>query len=202
MKRFVLNLSGSIKSITIIDSAILIVLLSITFFMTWYMMRENSAHIIAQDVEQLATVFDRIDKECGIIGFEQQKNPINFLTLKKDGISDGNVGSMRLEHPENWQGPYVDQNPTIQGKLYEIIKTRTGYFIVPGDGVKLPNGLIIGKDIRIDADSPIACMVDAQGKSATMFEGKSLIAGPLHFTGHTQAEDLSPLQEEFAEELV
>ncbi len=202
MKQFITNIGGYIRSITLIDSLILLVLLALTFIMMFYTMRENTAHIIADDVAHLAQIFDRINASAGIIGFKQQKNPINFLNLGKNQIMDLGAGTMKLAHPEHWQGPYVEQNPKIQNKFYEIIKTNRGYYIVPGEGVKLPNGLIIGKDIKVDNMSNIACMVNEKGESATMYEGKSLVAGPLHFIGDTVNERLTPLQEDMAQELV
>lgn len=202
MKRFFTSVRGYIQSVTIVDSLILLSLLVLTFVMMFYTMRENTAHIIADDVVHLGHIFERIDSTAGIVGFDKQKNPVDFLTLTKNELYDAHAGSMKLAYPDKWQGPYLDQNPKIQNRFYQVIKTNRGYYIVPGDGVKLPNGLVIGKDIRIDLSSNIACMVDAQGESATMYDNKSLIAGPFQFTGGIASERLTPLQEEMAQELV
>lgn len=52
MKRFLNKVSGFIKSITLIDSLILIFLLSITVFMLWYSVRENTTQIMQEEISQ------------------------------------------------------------------------------------------------------------------------------------------------------
>lgn len=121
-----------------------------------YRTKETIGHVIAAQVVQLQKLFERIDQECGIIGFDYQKNPINFLTVKSFVGSE--VGPMNLTHPDRWKGPYVQDNPVVENKVYQIVRTHQGYFIAPGDGVKLPNGKVIGKDILLDEDANIICM--------------------------------------------
>ena len=48
------------------------------------------------------------------------------------------------------EGPYVQDNPTIQEEMYVILHNKSGYYIVPGDGVKLLNGKVVGTDVVLD----------------------------------------------------
>lgn len=66
---------------------------------------------------------------------------------------------MSLAHPEKWDGPYAQRNPSAEGVEYQVVKTKKGYFITPGDGVKLPSGHVIGKDIIFDEDADIQAMI-------------------------------------------
>ena len=43
---------------------------------------------------------------------------------------------------------------------YQIVSTRNGYFITPGDGVILPNKKVIGKDIIFDKNADIQKMME------------------------------------------
>ncbi|MBS1986669.1 hypothetical protein JST99_01915 [Candidatus Dependentiae bacterium] len=132
------------------------------------------ASMMVQDVAQLKEIFERIEKTCGILSFDYQANPINFLTIKKDGFVGSEIGSMNLAYPQQWQGPYLLDNPTMQNKEYEVVSTSKGYFIVPGRGVKLPNGKIVGVDIILDENADIVAMMSDQNK--LMFDGKPLAA--------------------------
>lgn len=134
----------------------------------------HTASMMAQDIAQLKEIFERIEKTCGILSFDYQANPINFLTIKKDGFIGSEVGSMNLAYPDKWQGPYLLDNPTMQGKEYEIVSTSKGYFIVPGRGVELPNGKIVGVDIMLDEHADVVAMM--HDKEKLMFDGKPLAA--------------------------
>ncbi|TET06511.1 hypothetical protein E3J79_01555 [Candidatus Dependentiae bacterium] len=130
------------------------------------------ADLIVRDVTQLATIFERIDQECKILDFDYQKNRINFLNVKSFVGSE--VGPMNLAYPDKWNGPYIDDNPTYQDKEYLVVRTKKGYFVTPGEGVKLPNGQIIGKDIILDEDADIPSMM--KDENQLMFNGKQLAA--------------------------
>jgi len=69
------------------------------------------------------------------------------------------VGPMNLVHPEKWEGPYLKDNPTIYHIAYQVVSTKKGYFVTPGDGVKLPNKKIIGTDIILDQKADIDTMM-------------------------------------------
>jgi hypothetical protein len=107
-----------------------------------------------------------------IIDFDNQKNSINFLNVAK--FTGSEVGPMNLAHPEKWEGPYLQDNPTMQHIAYQVVSTKKGYFITPGEGVKLPNNKIVGKDIVLDKKANIeAMMIDAD---ALMYKDRSLAA--------------------------
>jgi len=151
-------------------------LLTGLFFLTWYQFTKEARVIINQvivaDITQLKAIFDRIDTECGILGFDHEKNYIDFLTVKSFVSSE--IGAMNLIAPEKWQGPYVQDNPNIQSKKYEIVLTKKGYYIVPGTGVQLSNGKVMGKDIIITSATDIDTLV-AQEEGLN-YQSKALIA--------------------------
>ncbi len=113
--------------------------------------------VIAENVAQLADIFKKIDEQCGIIDFEYQKNYIDFLTV--ESFVGSEIGSMNLKYPKHWQGPYLDDNPTMQEKYYQIVRTTKGYFIVPGEGVRLANGKVIGQNIVLTENTDIEALV-------------------------------------------
>ncbi len=117
---------------------------------------ENDA-LIADHIEQLKDIFKGINESCKITGFRYPKDQIDFLNVIS--FAGSVVGSMNLLEPHNWKGPYLKENLTIAGKEYEIVATKKGYFIIPGDGVKLANGKIIGKTLPITPDSDIDAMM-------------------------------------------
>lgn len=113
--------------------------------------------IIADEVEQLKDIFIRINDAAKIKSFEDTIISIDFLNTIS--FAGNQVGPMILLYPQLWKGPYLEKNLTHQGKLYQIIKTYKGYFIVPGDGVKLFNGKVIGKDIKFDFNTDIKALL-------------------------------------------
>jgi len=137
---------------------------------TFVSSKEYTADIITHDVKKLAEILHTIDNDCGILSFDYQRNPINFLNTVSFVSSE--VGPVNLVHPENWKGPYLQDNPTIQNKEYVIIRTKYGYFITPDNGVKLPNGKIIGTDILINEDANIPEMM--HDKDLLEYQGASL----------------------------
>ena len=148
------------------------VLIGISLFKLLYYVQVASDIIIAQEVQQLVKIFKRIDKTCKIIDFDYQKNNINFLNVKT--FIGSEVGPMNLVHPDNWEGPYLKDNPTIQSKEYQVVKTKKGYFIVPGEGIRLSNGKVIGRDIILDENADIPKMM--ADKNFLNFKGKALAA--------------------------
>lgn len=140
--------------------------------------RTISDQLIVEDVQRLSQIFKTIDENCKIISFEHQKNYIDFLNVEKFVGSE--VGAMNLMAPEKWKGPYLKDNPMVQDKLYQVVRTRNGYFVTPGDGVRLANGKVIGKDIVLDEHANIEALInDPQG---LQYKGKSLAAS-IHIGG-------------------
>lgn len=156
--------------------------IALSFFTTYKKTNETVGLMISEHVSHLGDVFTKIHKTCGILSFDYQKNPINFLNVKS--FSGSQVGSMNLLHPKKWKGPYVHTNPTIQHSDFQVVRTHQGYFVAPGEGTKLPNGLTVGKDIILNETADIIKM--AQQGGVLNYKGKSLtIAIP------TQTQELS-----------
>lgn len=170
----VVRVLGYSKIVAIFIGFLLAAFLGLSLMTDWYQYKEETGEMMVQEIQQLAGIFSRIERTAGIIDFDYQKNPINFLTIKKDGFVSSEVGSMNLMYPDRWEGPYINRTPTMQSKEYQVVYTHKGYFITPGDGVVLPNKKVVGRDILLDEQSDIeALMRDPQG---LMFEGKSLAA--------------------------
>jgi hypothetical protein len=146
--------------------------MSITFMDTWYRAKDDVGMMIAQEVVQLRDIFHRIHKTCVIIDFDEQKNHINFLNVEK--FTGSEVGPMNLAHPEKWEGPYLKENPTMKHIAYQVVSTKKGYFVTPGDGVKLPNKKIVGKDIVLDQKADIEAMM--QDSAQLMYKDRPLAA--------------------------
>jgi hypothetical protein len=157
-------------------SVILIVVLFILLGATaawqfFYAPEYRVERVIDSDLQKLAAAFKKIESDVNITGIKHQRDYIDFLNVKS--FTGSEVGPLNVAHPENWQGPYLADNPTVQGQFYQIVRTHQGYFIVPGDGVTLSNGVIIGKNIILDENADIeAMMLDAK----KLFSGGKRVA--------------------------
>jgi hypothetical protein len=150
----------------------IIFFIGITFFDTMYRVKDDAGMMIASEVITLRDIFHRIHKTCTIIDFDAQKNPINFLNVEK--FTGSEVGPMNLVHPEKWEGPYLKENPTLYHIAYQVVSTKKGYFVAPGDGVELPNKKVIGRDIILDQKANIdAMMVNPE---ELLYKGRPLAA--------------------------
>lgn len=158
--------------IPILTILLFIFLVGVSLFRMFYQVQVYSDMIIAREVVELVEIFKRIDKKCKIIDFDYQKNRINFLNVEK--FEGSEVGPVNLTYPQKWEGPYLKDNPTIQEKEYQVVRTKRGYFITPGDGVVLSSGKVVGKDIVLDENADIPPMM-LEGK-ALNFKGKALAA--------------------------
>ncbi len=162
-----------------------------------------TAATISSDLRTIVHVLNKIDAECNILSFDNQRNYVDFLTVKEFVGSE--VGSLNLAHPKKWQGPYINDNPTLQEKLYEIVKTDEGVFVLPGSGVTLPNGLVMGKDIAITRKTSVIQMLKPKGK--LNYKGEKLAAHLTFKVGDWQGkkfgskdfDKISKLLEEFHE---
>lgn len=152
--------------------AIIIGGLSIGLFDTFFRSKIDEGMIIAHDIAHLQEIFSKIHKDCVIIDFDAQKNPINFLNVK--AFSGSEVGPMNVTYPEKWQGPYMEDNPTMHGIAYQVVSTTNGYFITPGDGIKLPNNKTIGTDIVLDSKANVAAMM--ADEKALLYKDQPLAA--------------------------
>ena len=164
------------KKITfsVLTLAVIALLIGITIFNMRQSLNRDTGLFIAQDIAHLATVFENINTTAGILGFDHQKNDINFLNIKKGGFVGSELGSMNLIHPDKWEGPYEKETPRMEEEDYMVVRTHKGYFITPGDGVKLPNGKIIGKDIIFDEGADIEAMM--HDEQMLSYQGNALAA--------------------------
>lgn len=153
------------------SSVLLVFTILILFNIVWYFTRNGAKHI-SKDVIELAEILKKIDKQCGIIGFDAQKITLNFLTIKKGGFTGSEVGSLRLLSPQNWAGPYLSHNKHIQGREYQLVHTKQGIFVAPGEGVKLPGGAIIGRDLLLHEDADILRMLKTERQ--LLYKGHAL----------------------------
>ncbi len=128
--------------------------------------------LIAEHIVQLDDIFKRINETCTIIGFRHKKDYIDFLNVKS--FAGSVVGSMNLAEPAKWQGPYVHESLTIGGKEYQIVATKKGFYIVPGDGVRLANGKILGKTLHINYRTDIEALM--RDPKALLSDDKPLAA--------------------------
>lgn len=162
------------KRVIVMSASIVILagLAAVSVFNFFKTSDQVTGSVITHDIAQLTQIFNKIHATCHIIGFDYQKNPINFLNVKE--FTSSEVGPMNLAYPKKWKGPYLDDNLAVQGKEYMVVKTNQGYFITPGEGVELPNNKVIGKDIVLDENANISAMM--QDKNALSYQGKPLAA--------------------------
>lgn len=128
------------------------------------------AAVIQSDLGQIEKHLATIDKDCNILSINSGRVYIDFLNVEK--FSGSMVGGINLAYAEKWTGPYMKRSPTLQGVFYEIVKTREGIYIVPGQGVKLPNGMVVGKHFDVTYASPMAQMLKPGGQ--LHYKGDSL----------------------------
>lgn len=175
--------SGKGILFSLLTLSVIALLVGITIFNGRKIIKRDAGEFIAQDIARLATIFEDINTTAGILSFDYQKNRIDFLNIKKDGFVGSELGSMNLMYPDKWQGPYEKEMPRIQEEDYMIVRTQKGYFITPGDGVRLPNGKIVGSDIILDENADIEHML--HDEQMLSYQGRPLaakisISGQMH----------------------
>ena len=146
---------------------------SLLFIFTYRIVKERPYHmaaVIKSDLEQIEKHLAIIDKECNILAMVSERIPIDFLNIEK--FSGSMVGCLNLAYPEKWKGPYLHRNPTLQGTFYDLVKARDGLFIIPGKGVRLPNGLIVEKDIKISHETSVKKLIKQGG--VLFYKGEAL----------------------------
>ena len=140
-----------------VSATIFSTLFIISVVMFWRQAYQPTDSLIHQDIVALQKIFQKINKDCKTISFAHEKNYIDFLTVKE--FVGSQVGSINLAFPKFWKGPYLNENPEIQGHAYVILKNKQGYFIVPDNGVVLGNGKVIGKDIILNCKTDMKKML-------------------------------------------
>jgi hypothetical protein len=165
------------KYFIVFSSIFLIIIFTISIIFLFLNKKYYVTKIINDDLEILHEKLARIDEDCNIINITQNPLVLDFFTVRN--FQGSVIGGINLAHPKNWKGPYLSQNPTLQGKYYEIIQAKDGLFIIPGKGVKLTNNQIVGKDIMISPSSAIGNMISPQGK---LFYKEKPMAKKITFT--------------------
>ena len=149
------------KFFPVVSSTILGLLIVFFVLRVIYTRPDFIASLIADDIKIISLALEKIDSDCNILKIKHDRDYIDFLTVRE--FEKSSVGPLNLVYPQRWEGPYLNTNPTMQEKLYEIIKTKDGIYIVPGNGVKLPNGLVVGKDFEISTETKIANLLKKGG---------------------------------------
>lgn len=134
--------------------------------------RVENDELIAEHVQKLHRIFTRINDTCKITNFRHKKDHLDFLNVIS--FAGTVVGPMNLLEPQHWEGPYLEESLTINGIEYQLVGTKSGYYIVPGDGVQLANGQEIGKSLMITPQSNIEKMM--RDPQALMSNNKPLAA--------------------------
>jgi hypothetical protein len=150
-----------VRHFSIFSSLILLVLLALFIYKVMHNRAYYLSSVIEQDVTIIAKVLASIDKDCGILSLSREHLPVNFLTVKS--FVGSSVGGLNLAYPQKWQGPYLQINPTHQERFYDLIQTNEGLFLLPGLGVSLPSGLVMGRDVKPGFDVSIKKMLEKGG---------------------------------------
>jgi len=130
-----------------VSAVFFLFILSVFLIRFFYSRPRIIASIIEDDIKVITLALKKIDERCNILSIENSHNEIDFLNVEK--FTGSQVGPLALGYPKRWQGPYLRINPTLQGQLYEIVRGADGFFVMPGRGVLLPNGAVVGKDFII-----------------------------------------------------
>ncbi len=161
------------RSLTVVATGgVIVALLAASVVSFFYSSRFVTSTVIADDVKKIAGILNRINESCVIMSIDAPKSTVNFLNVK--AFAGSEVGSINLTHPEKWEGPYLQDNLSVQGIEYVLVRTKKGSFVVPGDGVKLPNRAVIGKDIIIVDHTDIEALMNDPKKLS--FKGQPLAA--------------------------
>lgn len=145
--------AGFFKRFFPVFSTFFFALIVVTFVVRFFYARPKIvAAIIEDDIKLITLALEKVDAKCNILGVEGDYNDIDFLNVKAEGFDGSQIGSLNLAYPKKWEGPYLRVNPTIQQRFYELVRAKDGYFVIPGRGVKLPNGLVIGHDFHVGPD--------------------------------------------------
>ncbi len=158
------------KYFVLFSSSLLLVLLPVFVFKIFNSRSSVVTMAIRDDLAIIEKALGEIDKTCNILSIRPGGGVIDFLTVEK--FTGSSIGMLNLAHPRRWKGPYVKVNPSLRGHMYEIVSTKEGYFILPGKNVRLPNKLLMGKDIVLSHDSAVTIMMQPGGR--LNFQGQPL----------------------------
>ena len=135
--------------------------------------------VVGEHIRLLQKALNKVDKDCHIVDFEHEKNYIDFLNVVSFVGSE--VGAVNLLYPDSWKGPYLRDNFTMQEQQYQVLANNQGHFIVPGPGVRLGNGKVIGKDIILTYDTDLQTLL--KDKNGLMSHDDRALAVPIKISG-------------------
>lgn len=113
------------------------------------------ARIIDHEISAIVRILEKIDKDAAIVSIDTSHDA-ELDIFQTESLKRAKIGPLTVEYPENWKGPYANRTARYRGECYQIVRARDGYFVIPGDGVTLPNGLTVGKDIVINDEQDAA----------------------------------------------
>jgi len=181
------------KYFVVFSGSILTFLLLVFFYRVFQDRSMVLVSTIHDDLVKIEKILGTIDRDCNILSIRSSSALIDFLTVEK--FSGSMVGCLNLAHPKKWKGPYLRQNPTIQGHLYEIVHTKEGYFLIPGRGTKLPTGVVLGQDIPLTYKTGLSDMLKPGGIMS--YKGQSLGIQLKFKVGDWNLKGSAPQQEQF-----
>jgi hypothetical protein len=158
------------KYFALFSTTLLLVLFGVFCIKIFHSKTSVVTGLIRDDLSAIERALHEIDASCNILAVRGDAAQVDFLTVAK--FSGSTIGCLNLAYPKRWKGPYLQVNPTLQEHMYEIVRTKEGYFVVPGAGVTLPNKLVMGKDILLTHNSAITLMMQPGGR--LNFQGNPL----------------------------
>jgi len=154
MKKYVLKYRA-----TIIVGIVLFALLVFTMYQFYGGAKNAAERVMANDIDQVVKILEQIDATCEIVNIVRDDAAIDFLQVQ--AFAGSQIGALQLKYPEKWKGPYLQRNLMVQGIPYELIQTREGFYVIPGKGVRLSNGKIVGKDIIFTRETDVELYLNA-----------------------------------------
>lgn len=130
------------------------------------------AAVVQADLRHIADAVTRMHHDCEIKKMRVGIHPITALAKRR--IQPYDLQNITLAHPGSWKGPYLARVPVVQNHPYQLLKTHRGLFIVPGTGVTLPNGQIVGRDLEWHARTDVTALADSGGP--LFYQGQPLMA--------------------------
>jgi hypothetical protein len=122
------------------------------------------AHKINTHVCQVASCFEKLDQNCGLLGLVGERVPAEILAsssrVDRASLTSGSV--FKLINPEKWQGPYLVDSE-MEENVYEVVQAADGLFVVPSSGVELPQGFVMGYDICITKQTRVKPLLERGG---------------------------------------
>lgn len=150
-----------LRHFTFFSAILFAALVALFIFQHWYYRTDFLASIIKNDLKTLHEALEKIDKECNILSLNNNAINLDFLTVEK--FEGSVIAGLNLAYPKKWQGPYLHKDLTYQGIYYRLLKAKDGFYIVLSDGVVLPNGKEIGKDVIINPQVDVMPMLENGG---------------------------------------